>query len=165
MKTAFRTFAFTLGLVLAFNATAQQMPYNPYNPQIPVQSGNTALCPGASGTVASTANQYSTIGATVQSGALTCTTPTATALCALFPFVNSTGSPFWWDFYLVNAGTGTVTVALGTGVTNAGSAYTGTLTVAAGSVKHFIIVLTVCGNPTVVGVPAAQLFSLGTSVF
>lgn len=123
------------------------------------------MCPGSTGTVVATANQFSTVGVTSQTGALSCTTPTATQLCALFPFANATGTPFWWDFYLVNAGTGTVTVGLGSGVTNAGSAYTGTLTVAAGSVKHFIIVLTACGNPTVPGTPAAQLFSLGTSVF
>jgi hypothetical protein len=157
----------TLALFLGALAFSQVMPLNPYNPQIPVLAGNTALCPGSTGTVSMTVatSGMSTVGVTSQTGALTCTTPTATILCALFPFVNATGAPFWWDFYLVNAGTGTVTVALGTGVTNAGSAYTGTLTVAAGSVKHFIVVLTACGNPTVPGTPAAQLFSLGTSVF
>ena len=153
-------------LILTFSLSAQVMPFNPYNPQIPVQAGNTALCPGSTGTVAlGGASLLSTIGVTSQTGALTCTTPTATQICQLFPSVAATGSPFWWDFYMVNAGTGTVTVALGTGVTNAGSAYTGTLTVASGSVKHWIIVLTACGTPSVPGTPAAQLFSLGTSVF
>ncbi len=137
----------------------QTMPLGPYG-QIPATSNNNAACAGASGTVTLTPGQMSTIATTSQSGALTCTTPTATLLCRLFPFV-AAGNPGWhWDWYLVNAGTGTVTVALGSGVTNAGSAYTGTLTVASGSVKHFIITLTAC-----TGTAAAQLFSLGTSVF
>jgi hypothetical protein len=125
---------------------------------IPARTGNTP-CLGASGTVAMTPTQVSAIAVTGQSGALTCTTPTATQLCALFPFVGGTAANFHWDSYLVNAGTGTVTVALGTGVTNA--AYTNTLTVAAGSVKHFLYVLTNC----VAGSQAAQILSLGTSVY
>lgn len=160
IRTALMTLFF-----LAVVASAQ-MPINPYHPQIPVQSANINLCPGSTGTVSmGTAAVLSTIGVTVQTGALTCTTPTATAMCTLFPTVSNTGAPYWWDFYLVNNGTGTVTVALGTGVTNSGSAYTSTLTVAAGSVKHFVIQLTACGTPTVPGSPAANLFSLGTSVF
>ncbi len=137
----------------------QTMPLGAYG-QIPAVLGNNAVCAGASGTVTMTPGMMSTLAITSQSGALTCTTPTATLLCRLFPFVNA-GNPGWhWDFYLINAGTGAVTVALGSGVTNAGSSYTGILTVAAGSVRHFIITLSAC-----TGTPAAQLFSLGTSVF
>jgi hypothetical protein len=124
---------------------------------IPARTGN-STCLGASGTVAMTPTQVSALSVTGQSGALTCTTPTATQLCALFPFVGGSAANFHWDSYLINAGTGTVTVGLGTGVTNP---LTGTLTVAAGSVKHFLYVLTNC----VAGSQAAQIISLGTSVF
>jgi hypothetical protein len=56
-------------------------------------------------------------------------------------------------------------MGLGTGVVNGGGSYTGTLTIAAGSVRHFIVQLTACGTPAVPGTPAANLFSLGTSVY
>jgi hypothetical protein len=156
---------FLTAFVFVSGMFAQTMPIGLYG-QIPVQAGNATVCAGASGTVAMTANMMSTVAITNQSGALTCTFPSSTELCALFPFVASSGTNnYWWDFYLVNNGTGTVTTALGAGMTNGGSAVTGTLTVAAASVKHFIIVLTACGTPTVPGTPTSQLFSLGTSVF
>ena len=144
-------------LIFAGYASAQTMPIE-RAVGIPARTGN-SVCLGASGTVAMTPTQVSAIAVTGQSGALICTTPTAAQLCALFPFVGSSASNFHWDSYLVNAGTGTVTVGLGTGVTNA--AYTNTLTVAANSVKHFLYVLTNC----VAGSQAAQILSLGTSVF
>lgn len=127
---------------------------------IPARTGN-GVCAGSTGTVAwgGGTSGVSAIALGVQSGALTCTTPTATQLCALFPSVGSTAANFHWDTYLVNSGTGTITVALGTGVTNA--AYTNTYTVAANSVKHFMWVLTNCAA----GAQAAQILSLGTSVF
>jgi hypothetical protein len=157
MKTVFRVFAFSIGLVLAFNLGAQVMPLNIYNPQVSLNSANTAtvtatLAPG----------QMSRILISNNAGAATYTLPTATQLCALFPFVNASGGQFWWEWSMINNGTGVVTVAVGAGTTNVG---TGTLTTAAGSIRRFIIVLTACGNPTVPGTPAAQLFSLGTSVF
>ena len=144
-------------LVFAGYAAGQTMPIE-RAVGLPARTGN-SVCLGASGTVAMTPTQVSAIAVTGQSGALICTTPTAAQLCALFPFVGSSASNFHWDSYLVNAGTGTVTVGLGTGVTNA--AYTNTLTVAAGSVKHFMYVLTNC----VAGSQTAQILSLGTSVF
>jgi len=144
-------------LIFGAYASAQTMPIERIV-GLPARTGN-SVCLGASGTVAMTPTQVSTIAVSGQSGALTCTTPTAAQLCALFPFVGSSASNFHWDSYLVNAGTGTVTVALGTGVTNA--AYTNTFTVASGSVKHFLYVLTNC----VAGSQAAQILSLGTSVF
>ncbi len=158
MRSIFSVICLLISLCVGLVAQ-QTMPLGIYG-QIPALLGNNAACAGASGTVALTPGQMSQIAITSQSGALTCTTPTATLLCRLFPFVNAGNAGFHWDWYLVNAGTGTVTVALGSGVTNAGSSYTGTLTVAAGSVKHFIITLSAC-----TGTPAAQLFSLGTSVF
>ena len=163
MKTLLRISLLTAASIVILSA--QQMPLNVYNPQVGVSVNNVLGCAGSTGTVAMTANMMSTVLVTVQTGALTCTTPTATLLCNLFPFVASNGGQFWWDFYLLNNGTGTVTVGLGTGVTNAGAAYTGTLTVAAASVKHFLLVLNACGTPSVLGTPAAQIWSLGTSVF
>ena len=148
-------------LIAMASAFAQQtMPLGLYG-QIPAVPGiNNLACAGASGTVALTPNQMSTVAVTVQTGALICTTPTATLMCSLFPFVASAGNNnFHWDWYLVNNGTGTVTVAGGTGVV-ATTGYTGTLTVAAASVKHFLVVLTGCGAS-----PSALLLSLGTSVF
>ncbi len=128
---------------------------------IPARTGN-GVCAGASGTVAwgGGTSGVSNIAVGTQTGALTCTTPTATQLCALFPFVGSTAANFHWDTYLVNAGTGTITVALGSGVSGT-AGYTGTLTVASGSVKHFMFVLTNCAA----GSQAAQILSLGVSVF
>lgn len=144
-------------LIFGAYASAQTMPIQRIV-GIPARTGN-LVCPGASGTVAMTPTQVSNIAVTSQSGALTCTTPTAAQLCALFPFVGSSAANFHWDMYLVNAGTGTVTTALGTGVTN--TAYTNILTTAASSVRHYMFVLTNC----VAGSQAAQILSLGTSVF
>lgn len=151
-----KTFFAAALILLASAAFGQTMPIERVV-GLPARTGN-STCLGASGTVAMTPTQVSTLSVTGQSGALACTTPTATQLCALFPFVGSSAANFHWDSYLINAGTGTVTVALGTGVTNP---LTGTLTIAAGSVKHFMYVLTNC----VAGSQAAQLISLGTSVF
>lgn len=154
MKRIFLMVAFVLAVV---SASAQTMPIERIV-GIPARTGN-LVCPGASGTVAMTPTQVSNIAVTSQSGALTCTTPTAAQLCALFPFVGSTAANFHWDTYLVNAGTGTVTTALGSGVTN--TAFTNILTTASGSVRHYMFVLTNCAA----GSQAAQLLSLGTSVF
>ena len=149
---------FALTLILAASvAFGQTMPLERVV-GIPARTGN-SVCAGSTGTVAMTPTMVSAIAVSVQTGALTCTTPTAAQLCALFPSVNSAATNFHWDSYLVNGGTGTVTVGLGTGVTNA--AYTNILTVAAGSVRHFMYVLTNC----VAGSQAAQILSLGTSVF
>jgi len=143
-------------LIFAGYASAQVMPLT-RTASISARTGN-LVCSGASGTVAMTPTMVSNIAISNQSGALTCTTPTAAQLCALFPF-GSGKNDFHWDSYLINGGTGTVTVAAGTGVTN--TAYTNTLTVAAGSVKHFMYVLTSCTT----GSETAQILSLGTSVF
>lgn len=126
---------------------------------VPARTGN-SVCAGASGTVAMSPTQVSELMVSVQTGALTCTTPTAAQLCALFPFVGSSAANFHWDSYFINNGTGTTTLALGSGVSGT-AGFTGTLTVAAGSVRHILWVLTNC----VAGSQAAQLISLGTSVF
>jgi len=146
-------------MILAVGISFGQVMPSSTNQATPARTGN-AVCPGSTGTVAMVPTQVSTLAISVQTGALICTTPTATQLCALFPRVGSTASDFHWDWYLINGGTGTVTVGLGTAVSGT-SGFTGTLTVAAGSVKHFMFVLTNC----VAGTQAAQLISLGTSVF
>jgi len=151
-------FALLILVATASLSLAQTMPIERVA-GIPARTGN-SVCAGSTGTVAMTPTQVSAIAVSVQTGALTCTTPTATQLCALFPFVGGSAANFHWDSYFINGGTGTVTVALGTGVSGT-SGFTGTLTVAAGSVKHFMYVLTNC----VAGSQAAQLLSLGTSVF
>ena|SRR5882672_32475 len=142
-----------LALVASFAAAQQTMPLGPYG-TIPARSGNASTV-----TATLTPGQMSKVMINANAGAATLTTPTATLLCALFPFVGASGSNnFSWDWYLVNNGSATVTVAVGSGVTNTPS--TGTLTVVAASIKHFLIVLTAC-----TGTPAAQIISLGTSVF
>lgn len=164
----FRKIFFVLAMVVMLAGIpldAQQiMPLGPYGqiPVAPIASTSLGACAGSTGTVALLPGQMSTIAMTVQTGALTCTSPTATLLCGLFLAITVTGTPFHWDWYVANGGTGTVTLALGSGVTNAGGFYTSTLTVAAGSVRHFIVSISGC-QPG--GTPAAQLYSLGTSVF
>jgi hypothetical protein len=149
-----RIFSAVLVTLFTGSLFAQQtMPLGPYG-KIPAVSGNASTA-----TATLTPGQMSTVMINANAGAATLTTPSATLLCRLFPFVGSGNSNnFWWDWYLINNGTMTVTVAVGSGVTNTPS--TGTLTVAAASVKHFMIVLTGC-----TGTPAAQIISLGTSVF
>lgn len=164
----FRKIFFVLAMVVMLAGIpldAQQiMPLGPYGqiPVAPIASTSLGACAGSTGTVALLPGQMSTIAMTVQTGALTCTSPTATLLCGLFPAITVTGTPFHWDWYVANGGTGTVTLALGSGVTNAGGFYTSTLTVAAGAVRHFIVSISGC-QPG--GTPAAALYSLGTSVF
>jgi oxalate decarboxylase/phosphoglucose isomerase-like protein (cupin superfamily) len=149
-------------LLLAISAIRllgqQTMPLGPYG-KLPVVIGNTSTA-----TATLTPGQMTTVHINNNAGAATLTTPTATLLCRLFPFVRSSGNAagtvnFAWDWYVVNNGTMTVTLAGGSGV-SVTSGYTGTLTIAAASVKHFMVVLTNCG-----ATPAAALLSLGTSVF
>jgi hypothetical protein len=145
--------------VASIRLVAQQTaPVTPFNPGLIANTGSQSTA-----TATLTPGQMAgKIHVNANAGAATLTTPTATLLCRLFPFVTSQGNAagtvnFSWDWYLVNNGTMTVTLAFGTGVTNVP---TGTLTVAAASVKHFMVILTNCG-----ATPAAQVISLGTSVF
>lgn len=88
----------------------------------------------------------------------TYTTPTATQLCALFPFVGaSNATSFSWLFVVKNtsAGANTITLAGGTGVT-----LSGTGTAAQNTVRLFMIEVRGCG-----GTPAALLYSLNTGSF
>src|ERR1700674_3143844 len=155
-----RRFFFTIFLLAIGGARliAQSAPIGPFNPKL---IANTATQSTATATL-TFGQMAGTVHVNVNAGAATLTTPTATILCRLFPYVtaqaNAAGTVnFAWDWYLVNNGTNTVTLAGGTGVTNVP---TGTLTVAAASVKHYLIILTNCGTT-----PAAQIVSLGTSVF
>lgn len=142
-----------LALAMALPLAAQTMPLGLYG-KIPARTGNVSTV-----TATLTASQMSTVMVNTNAGAATLTLPTATLLCGLFPFVGAAGNNnFWWDWYVINNGTNTVTFVVGAGTTLTPS--TGTLTVVAASVKHFLVVLTGC-----TGTPAAQLISLGTSVF
>jgi len=145
--------AFVLMLVMAAGAFAQ-MPLGLYG-QIPFRTGNTAA-----DTATLVSGQMSGLLTGTPTAAANYTTPTATQLCALFPFVKSgANTGFWWDMWVKNtsAGANTITVVAGSGVT-----VVGTATIAQNALKHFRIVLNQCG-PTVT--PAAQVISLGTSTF
>ncbi len=120
---------------------------------VPFRTGNVAA-----DTASLTPGQMSGLLTGTPTAAANYTTPTATQLCQLFPFVTGAAANFHWDVYWKNtsAGANTITAVGGTGVT-----VVGTATVAQLSIKHFIVVLTNC----VAGAQAAQLISLGTSVF
>jgi len=134
--------------------SAQTQILGPYG-QIPILTGNTAT----DTTTLSPFQMTGLLTGTPTAGA-NYTTPTATALCALFPFVQTqAASNFWWDLYIKNTAGGafTITPVAGSGVT-----LVGTGTAAQNQVRHFKVVLNECrvGSTT-----AAQLISLETSAF
>lgn len=119
----------------------------------PFRTGNTAA-----DTASLTPGQMSALLTGTPTAAANYTTPTATQLCQLFPFVASASSNLHYDWYVKNtsAGANTITVVGGTGVT-----ITGTATIAQNNIKHFMVVLDNC----VSGSQAAHIISLGTSTF
>lgn len=151
MKSFQRIIAFTFLALAAVTATAQTMPFS--RPvAVPFRTGNTAA-----DTAVLVPTQMSGLLTGTPTAAANYTTPTATQLCALFPFVGSNATNFHWDIYWKNtsAGANTITAVAGTGVT-----ITGTATVAQNAIKHWMVVLTGCA-----ATPAAQLISLGSSTF
>lgn len=85
------------------------------------------------------------------------TTPSATALCAQFPFLGNGANNRWsYDWYVKNTslGSNTITMLAGSGVT-----VVGTATAAQNTVRHFRVVFTSCTTP------AVQLLSLETASF
>jgi len=155
MKFANKTFTLAFAVVLlcisAFFVHAQQ-PIGPYG-NLPFTLNNTAADTAA----LVPAQMVGLLTGTPTAGA-TYTTPSATALCALFPFVGaSNANSFTWDWYVKNtsAGANTITAAGGTGVT-----LRGTGTAAQNNLRHFKIELTTC-----TGTPAANLYSLETAAF
>lgn len=145
----------SLLLVMTVSAVAQgRMPLGLYG-QIPFRSGNTAA-----DTATLVTAQMSALLTGTPTAAANYTTPTATQLCTLFPFVKAgANTGFYWTWIVKNtsAGANTITVVAGTGVT-----IVGTATIAQNALKPFIIVLDQCG-PTVT--PAAHIFSLGSATF
>lgn len=148
-----------LALCVSLSAFGQQtMPLGTYG-QVPTRTGNVAA-----DTATLVPAQMSSLITGTPTAAASYTTPTATLLCTLFPFVGASGSNnFAWDWFVKNtsAGANTITVVAGSGVT-----VVGTATIAQNAVKHFRIVLTACpisgsSSPTA----AAQVISLGTSTF
>lgn len=128
----------------------------PLGPYGTVSWNGIAVLPTTTATL--TPNQMVGLGAGALSGAATYTTPSATALCSLWPFVGSSNAAsFNWDWFVRDtaAGSNSITVAAGSGVT-----VSGTATVAQNNIKHFKVNVTGCG-----GTPAAVVYSLGTSVF
>jgi hypothetical protein len=86
------------------------------------------------------------------------TTPTATALCGLFPALASQNSAsFTWPLDVKNtsAGANTITMVAGAGVT-----LSGTGTIAQNNVRRFEVTANNCG-----GTPAVTLFSLQAGAF
>ena len=149
MKTKFLILIFTLASL----ACAQQtMPLGFFG-QVPVRTGNVAA-----DTITLVPGQMSTLLTATPTAAAALTTPTATLLCRLFPFVGAQGSNnFWWPWIVKNtsAGANTITITAGSGVT-----VVGTATIVQSSAKMFLITLTSCGTT-----PAAQVISVGTFVF
>ena len=90
-------------------------------------------------------------------GTTTQTTPTATALCTLFPFLAAqNANNFSYDWYVKDVSGGfVITLAGGSGVT-----LVGTGTIASAALRHFKVVFTSCG-----ATPAVQLISLETTAF
>jgi hypothetical protein len=150
-KTFGLAFAAVLLCMSAFFVHAQQ-PIGAYG-NLPFTLNNTAA-----DTAAMVPSQMVGLLTGTPTAGATYTTPTATALCALFPFVGASNSnSFVWDWYVKNTsgGANTITAAGGTGVT-----LRGTGTAAQNAVRHFKIELTTC-----TGTPAANLYSLETTAF
>lgn len=137
-----------LALILVWGgyiAIAQsQAPFLQYG-VLPWNTANTAI--GTASLSVGQMTQGILVGTPV--AAATYTTPTATALCAAFPFVKTNGQRRWtYAWYVKNAQTGigddSITVAGGSGVTLSGSGL-----VPVGSVKRFEVVLDNCDTPAI----------------
>jgi len=148
-------FIANVGHLIEFQpVSAQTQILGPYG-QIPILTANVAA-----DTATLAPFQMTGILTGTPTAAATYTTPTATALCALFPFVQTqAASNFWWDLYIKNtsAGAFTITPAGGSGVT-----LVGTGTASQNQLRHFKVVLNEC---RVGATAAAQLISLETSAF
>ena len=146
---------FALALLMALPVLAQQrMPIERgVMGTVPFRTGNTAA-----DTASLTPGQMSSLLTGTPTAAANYTTPTATQLCQLFPFVGSAAANLYWPWWVKNTsgGANTITVVGGTGVT-----VTGTATIAQNAVKMFMVVLDNC----VAGSQAAHVISLGTSTF
>lgn len=155
MKKLFTKFNALVLLVFALTTllVAQTVPLLPYG-VIPVNlTDNTAI-----DTASLSVGQMTGILTGTPTTAATYTTPTATAICAAFPFIQSSQSQGWnYDWYIKNTslGSNTITAAGGTGVTLRG---TGTAT--QNQIRHFKVVFKSC-SPT----PTIDLVSLETGAF
>lgn len=157
LSKAFRICSFLIvfcfvGLISAY---AQTAPIGPYGTLVFSQT-NTAA--DTATLVAGQMGQSLLTG--TPTGAASYTTPTATILCRLFPFVGAQQSNnFAWDFWIKNtAGSAVaITLAAGSGVT-----IVGTATAAQNFVRHFKVVLTNCTAGTTA---AARIYSLETTAF
>lgn len=138
---------------LSFAAFAQPQPISTRN-TIPM---NTITALPAT-TSALTARQVVGITKSTATAAATLTTPTATVLCTLWPWLaaSRSGSFNWlWIVRNDSAGANTVTIAGGSGVT-----VSGTATVAQNAARNFIVNITGCG-----GTPAAVAYSVSAYTF
>lgn len=155
MKKLFQTFVIALALAIsAVFLFSQGQVLGPYG-NLPWTTGNTA----ADTATLSTFNMVGLLTGT-PTAAANYTTPTATALCALWPFLaGSNAGPFSWDWVIKNtsAGANTITVVAGAGMT-----LRGTGTAAQNTVRSFRINLVGCGTGQT---PAGDIFSLTTGAF
>lgn len=150
MKTATLSIAFLLCMSFAF---AQSVPLGPMG-NLPFTTATVA----ADTATLTNAQMVGLLTGTPTAGA-TYTTPTAAQLCTYFrniipPITNN----YSWHLWVKNtsAGSNTITVAGGTGVTNVGAR-----TAAQNNVRHFVIAITNC----TAGSEAASLVSLETAAF
>lgn len=142
-------------MAMALPSIAQTMPLGPYG-QIPMRTGNVSA--GTTTATLTLANMAGGLLTSTITGAMTYTTPTATALCSLFPFLAAQGANnFSYDWYIKNTAASAIaiTMAGGSGVT-----LVGTGTAAQSFLRHFKIVFTSCG-----ATPAVQLISLETTAW
>lgn len=145
----------SLFLALSVCAFAQPQPMGPYG-TIPA-STITAL---PATTSALTARQVVGMTKSTATAAATLTTPTATVLCTLFPFVGASNAGsfnWWWIVRNDSAGANTVTIAGGSGVT-----ISGTATIAQNAAKMFLVNISGCGSGQT---PAAVAYSMGSTTF
>jgi len=143
---------FLLPFVFTTLVFAQRVPLGPYG-NIPVNITDNSIAGTTSLTLVS-GNMYGIL-TVVPTNGTTYTTPTATVLCSMFPFI---GNNINWsyDWWVRNAslGANTATLAGGSGVT-----LVGTGTAAQNFVRHFKINFRSCSTP------AVQLISLETTAF
>jgi len=141
-------------LTIMPTAHAQSAMIGPYG-WLPWLAANTAI-----DTATLSRSQMTGILIGTPTAAASYTTPSATVLCEMFPFVASQNvSNFGWDWVVKNtsAGAFTITVLAGAGVT-----VSGTATAAQSTVRHFKAVLTECRSGSTA---AATIFSLTTGAF
>ena len=156
------------------NQTATPLPVQDFTPQKTYPSFSTIINMYYN-PVSYTATATTLVNSDVLGGLITSTNAAATTLtlptaASLVPQIEggqgalpgiappTTGAGSGIKFYVINGGAGTITVAPGTGGTT-----NGTMTVATGQIKEFLLVITSVG--TLTATPTYAVYSLGTSTY